>query len=87
MEINPNNPIVVQLKAKVDDNKSDKTVKDLIWLLFETALLNSGFSLEEPTSFSNRIHRMIKFALNVPEEEEMEEEEVPELQENEDDDD
>ena len=82
MEINPNHPIIVQLKAKVDSNSSDRTIKDLIWLLFETSLLTSGFSLEEPTSFANRIHRMIKFALNVEdeEEEEIEEEELPELQ-------
>lgn len=65
------------MKAKVDDNSSDKTVKDLIWLLFETALLNSGFTLDEPVNFSNRIHRMIKFALNV--EEDDQEEEMPEL--------
>ena len=86
MEINPNNAIVVSLKAKVDSNSSDKTIKDLIWLMYETALLNSGFSLEEPTSFSNRIHRMIKFALNVGDDEE-EEQDMPELDEAEDDED
>ncbi len=78
LEINPHNAIVNQLKAKVDEDASDKTIKDLIWLLFETALLNSGFSLDEPVNFSNRIHRMIKFALNVEEDEE-EEEKMPEL--------
>lgn len=81
MEINPDHPIVVQLKAKVDADASDRTVKDLVWLLFETALLTSGFSLEDPTSFSGRIHRMIKFALNVEDDEGMETEEVPNLEE------
>lgn len=79
LEINPTNAIVCQLKAKLDSDASDKTVKDLIWLLFETALLNSGFSLDEPVNFSNRIHRMIKFALNVEDDEEQVEEQVPEL--------
>ncbi len=83
MEINPSHAIVTQLKAKVDANSSDRTIKDLIWLLFETSLLSSGFSLEEPTSFAGRIHRMIKFALNVEDDEELEEtEEMPKLEEN-----
>lgn len=52
-------------------------------LMFETALLSSGFTMEDPTSFSGRIHRMIKFALNVEDEEETADDEVPNLEANE----
>merc|ERR1712178_435906 len=60
MERNPSHPIMKELKAKASADKSDKTVKDLVWLLFDTSLLTSGFNLDEPTQFAGRIHRMIK---------------------------
>jgi molecular chaperone HtpG len=77
MEINPNHPIVVELKKKSDKDKSDKTVKDLIWLLFDTSLLTSGFSLDDPTQFSGRIHRMIKLGLSI--DDDRIDEEIPNL--------
>lgn len=63
MEINPYHSIMKALKERAAADKSDKTVKDLIWLLYESALLISGFNLEEPTQFGNRIFRMIKLGL------------------------
>jgi len=49
MEINPKHSIMTELKKKATAATSDKTVKDFIWLLFDTSLLTSGFNLDEPT--------------------------------------
>merc|ERR1711869_160847 len=55
MEINAKHSIMKELKAKSAADKGDKTVKDLVHLLFETSLLTSGFSLRRAT-FAGRIH-------------------------------
>jgi len=73
LEINPNHSIIKELKKKADADKSDKTVKDLVWLIYETALLSSGFALEESNQFAARIHRMIKLGLSIDDNEDDEE--------------
>jgi len=68
MEINPNNAIITCLRDKLSADQGDKTVKDVIWMLYETSLLTSGFALDEPTVFANRIHRLIKLGLSIDDE-------------------
>merc|ERR1711950_5532 len=65
MEVNPTNSIINALREKADADQSDKTVRDLIWLLYDTSLLTSGFSLDEPATFSARIHRLVKLGLSI----------------------
>ena len=65
MEINPHHAIIEGLRAKVEADRADATVKDLVWMLYETSLLTSGFSLEEPTKFGGRIHRLITLGLGL----------------------
>ena len=71
LEINPQHSIVKELRRKSESDEYDKTVKDLVLLLFDTALLTSGFSLEDPSSYADRIHRMIQLGLSLDDEEEV----------------
>lgn len=73
LEVNPDHAIVETLRQKAEADKNDKAVKDLVMLLFETALLSSGFALEEPQVHASRIHRMIKLGLGI------DEDDVPEV--------
>jgi len=69
LEINPEHSIIENLRQRAEADKNDKSVKDLVLLLFETALLSSGFSLEDPAVHAKRIHRMIKLGLGIDDDE------------------
>jgi len=90
MELNPKHTIVKALKEKFTADASDSAAKDLVWLLYETSLLTSGFTLDDPSSFSNRIHRLIKLGLSIDEDMDEDEEEAedgdepPQLEEEDD---
>merc|ERR1712117_999170 len=70
LEINPDHSIVENLRQRAEADKNVKSVKDLVLLLFETSLLSSGFSLEDPAVHARRIHRMIKLGLGIDEDDE-----------------
>jgi len=78
MEINPEHPIISKLMET--ELKSEST-RNLIWLMYESSLLNSGFSLDRPTKFTNRINRLIGLGLGIDEVEDVEEnnDPIPEL--------
>lgn len=81
LEINPDNVIVKELNERVTVDKKDPVVRDLVGLLYETTLLSSGFSLEDPNVFARRIHRMIKTGMSLG----VEDEECCEEKQNDDD--
>jgi molecular chaperone HtpG len=80
-ELNPRHNIIEELRKKADVDQSDKTVKDLVWLLYETAVLTSGFNLDEPQNFASRIHRMVKLGLSIFEDDKAEDDDMPPLDE------
>ena len=79
LELNVDHPVIKELNSKLVADKNDKTIKDIVWLMFETTLINSGFQLEEPSLFCARINRMISLGLNVDDDEENVEDVADEL--------
>merc|ERR1712216_808789 len=84
MEINPFHAIIKKLR---EQSEADKTDKDLIWMLYDTSLLTSGFSLDEPTVFAKRIHRLIELGPGIDggaDDDEDDDDAIPDLEEGDD---
>merc|ERR1711920_344467 len=96
LEINPNHPVVIDLLSKIKADKEDKAAKDTAQVLFQTALIESGYEIADPSALVNRVYRLMSKELGVdpdaplkevevPEEDEAEEEEKDEGDEEKDD--
>merc|ERR1712242_664317 len=78
LEINPNHPVVVDLLAKVKADKSDKAAVDSAQVLFQTALIESGYELADASALVNRVYRLMSKELGVDPDAPIKEVEVPE---------
>merc|ERR1712093_739825 len=81
LEINGNHPVVYDLLQKVKDNKDDEKVKEVAEVLFQTAMIESGYEVSDNTYFVNRIYRMMSQQMGVDPNEPVKEVEVPEDEE------
>merc|ERR1712038_845166 len=83
LEINPKHPVVADLLAKVKTDKEDKAAVDTAQVLFQTALIESGFDIADPSTLVNRVYRLITKELGVDPDAPLKEVEVPEGEEEE----
>jgi len=81
LEINPNHPVVVDLLNKVKSDKQDKPALDTAQVLFQTALLESGYEIADPSALVNRVYRLMSKELGVDPDAPIKEVEVPEGEE------
>merc|ERR1712137_241746 len=83
LEINPNHPVVIDLLSKIKANKEDKAAKDTAQVLFQTALIESGYDIADPSALVNRVYRLMSKELGVDPDAPLKEVEVPEEEEEE----
>merc|ERR1711948_31380 len=84
LEINPNHPVVVDLLSKIKADKEDKAAKDTAHVLFQTALIESGYEIADPSALVNRVYRLMSKELGVDPDAPLKEIEVPEEEEEKD---
>merc|ERR1711884_866521 len=83
LEVNPNHPVVIDLLSKVKADKEDPAAKDTAQVLFQTALIESGYEIADPSALVNRVYRLMSKELGVDPDAPLEEVEVPEGEEEE----
>merc|ERR1719253_1169917 len=83
LEINPNHPVVADLLSKVKADKTDKAALDTAAVLFQTALIESGYEIADPSALVNRVYRLMSKELGVDPDAPLKEVEVPEGEEEE----
>merc|ERR1712179_753993 len=81
LEVNPNHPVVVDLLSKVKADKEDKAALDTAQVLFQTALIESGYEIADPSALVNRVYRLMSKELGVDPDAPLKEVEVPEDEE------
>merc|ERR1712031_6872 len=83
LEVNPNHPVIVDLLSKVKGDKEDKAAVDTAQVLFQTALVESGYEIADPSALVNRVYRLMSKELGVDPDAPIKEVEVPEEEEEE----
>merc|ERR1711877_13993 len=81
LEVNPNHPVIVDLLSKVKADKEDKPALDTAQVLFQTALIESGYEIADPSALVNRVYRLMSKELGVDPDAPIKEVEVPEEEE------
>merc|ERR1711870_200032 len=87
LEINPNHPVVIDMLSKIKADKEDKAAKDTAQVLFQTALIESGYEIADPSALVNRVYRLMSKELGVDPDAPLKEVEVPEEEEEAEEDD
>merc|ERR1739848_915342 len=83
LEVNPNHPVITDLLSKVKANKEDTAAMDTALVLFQTALIESGYDISDPTALVNRVYRLMSKELGVDPDAPLTEVEIPEEEEEE----
>merc|ERR1711982_93821 len=83
LEVNANHPVIVDLLSKIKADKEDAAALDTAQVLFQTALIESGYEIADPSALVNRVYRLMSKELGVDPDAPLKEVEVPEGEEEE----